>query len=107
MEIIQWCKMQIMCLLILVYIGYPKGLRGTQIPLCARIMGVADVFDALSAKRCYRDAMPVEECYRIISDGREEDFDPEIVDAFLSDKSKIERILYASVNGESISVSNN
>lgn len=87
--------------------GYPKGLHGTQIPLCARIMGVADVFDAISAKRCYRDAMPVEECYRIISDGRGEDFDPEIVDAFLSDKSKIERILYASVNEKSISVSNN
>lgn len=50
--------------------GYPEGLKGTDIPLCARIMAVADVFDAVSAKRCYRDAMPIEECYRIIREGR-------------------------------------
>ena len=40
--------------------GYPDGLSGKNIPLCARIMAVADVFDAVSAKRCYRDAMPLE-----------------------------------------------
>lgn len=52
--------------------GYPNGLKGEEIPLCARIMAVADVFDAVSAKRCYRDAMPLEECYNIIEKGRGE-----------------------------------
>ena len=74
--------------------GYPKGLKGTEIPLCARIVAVADVFDAVSAKRCYRDAMPLDECYRIITNGRGEDFDPEVVDAFLADKSKVEEIYH-------------
>lgn len=74
--------------------GYPQGLKGTDIPLCARIMAVADVFDAVSAKRCYRDAMPLEECYRIITNGRGEDFDPEVVDAFLTDKGKVEEIYH-------------
>lgn len=74
--------------------GYPKGLCGTDIPLCARIVAVADVFDAISAKRCYRNGMPLEECYKIIMNGRGEDFDPEVVDAFLMDKSKVEEIYY-------------
>lgn len=72
--------------------GYPKGLKGTDIPLCARIVAVADVFDAVSAKRCYREAMPLDECYKIIVNGRGVDFDPEVVDAFLEDKSKLEEI---------------
>ncbi|MGN0688747.1 MAG: HD-GYP domain-containing protein [Oscillospiraceae bacterium] len=74
--------------------GYPEKLSGTDIPLCARIMAVADVFDAVSAKRCYRDAMPLEECYRIIENGRGVDFDPEIVDAFFMDKNRIEEIYH-------------
>lgn len=74
--------------------GYPRGLSGTDIPLCARIVAVADVFDAVSAKRCYRNAMPIEECYKIITNGRGEDFDPEVVDAFLTDKSKVEEIYH-------------
>lgn len=74
--------------------GYPEGLSGTEIPLCARIMAVADVFDAVSAKRCYRDAMPLEECYDIIRKGRSSDFDPDIVDAFMMDKEQIEEIYY-------------
>ena len=76
--------------------GYPEGLSGTDIPLCARIMAVADVFDAVSAKRCYRDAMPLSECYKIIENGRGEDFDPDIVDAFMMDRDKVEEI-YNSV----------
>ena len=62
------------------------------IPLAARIMAVADVFDAVSAKRCYRDAMPLEKCYRIIEEGRGEDFDPDIVDAFFMNRERIEEI---------------
>lgn len=80
--------------------GYPSGLSGTEIPLCARIMAVADVFDAVSAKRCYRDAMPLWECYNIITKGRGEDFDPDIVDAFMMDKDKVEEIYKKERNEE-------
>lgn len=72
--------------------GYPDKLSKTQIPLCARIMAVADVFDAVSAKRCYRDALPLEECFEIIEKGRDEDFEPTIVDVFLDSKERIIKI---------------
>ena len=72
--------------------GYPDGLAGEEIPLCARIMAVADVFDAVSSRRCYRDALPLEECYNIIARGRGQDFDPDIVDAFMMDLEKVEEI---------------
>lgn len=75
--------------------GYPEGLGGTDIPLCARIMAVADVFDAVSAKRCYRDALPLKECYDIIMNGRGTDFDPDIVDAFMLNRDKVEEIYYS------------
>ncbi|MCI7130802.1 MAG: HD domain-containing protein [Lachnospiraceae bacterium] len=74
--------------------GYPEGLSGTDIPLCARIMAVADVFDAVSAKRCYRDAMPLGKCYGIIESGRGSDFDPDIVDAFMENRDQVEKIYY-------------
>ena len=72
--------------------GYPEGLSGKSIPLSARIMAVADVFDAVSAKRCYRDAMPLEECFKIISDGSGRDFDPIVADVFLDMRDKVEEI---------------
>lgn len=78
--------------------GYPEGLKGENIPLCARIMAVADVFDAVSAKRCYRDAMPLEKCYEIISNGKGEDFDPDITDVFLQNKELVEEIYRSSEN---------
>ena len=79
--------------------GYPDGLKGEEIPLCARIMAVADVFDAISSRRCYRDAMPLETCYDIIRKGRGMDFDPDVVDAFLSDTQQVERIYYQMIDG--------
>ena len=78
--------------------GYPEGLGGTQIPLCARIMAVADVFDAVSAKRCYRDAMPLSQCYSIIESGRGEDFDPDIVDAFMLNTDAVEKIYHSKIH---------
>ena len=54
--------------------GYPYGLKGDEIPLSARIMAVSDVFDAVSMKRCYRDALPLETCFKIILDGKNTDF---------------------------------
>ena len=80
--------------------GYPEGLKENDIPLCARIMAVADVFDAVSAKRCYRDAMPLEKCFGIISEGRGRDFDPDVVDAFFNCREEIERVAKSENGGE-------
>ena len=73
--------------------GYPDGLSRKEIPLCARIMAVADVFDAVSAKRCYRDAMPLAQCFSIIENGSGQDFDPYITDVFLDMKEMIKNIV--------------
>jgi putative two-component system response regulator len=62
--------------------GYPKGIAGNDIPLCGRIMAVADVYDALVADRVYRSGMKHIEAYRIIMDGKNSSFDPIILDAF-------------------------
>ncbi len=72
--------------------GYPECLSQKEIPLCARIMAVADVFDAVSEKRCYRDAMSIEESFKIIENGRGKDFDPVVVDVFLDIKDKVIQI---------------
>ena len=69
--------------------GYPDGLKGEEIPLHARIMAIADVFDAVSAKRCYRDAMPLEKCFHIIEEGAGVDFDPKLVALFLAARDEI------------------
>lgn len=72
--------------------GYPEGLKRREIPLCARIMAVADVFDAISEKRCYRDAMPLEQCFAIIAEGSGQDFDPVIAEVFINSKDKVVQI---------------
>lgn len=73
--------------------GYPEGISGEDIPLCARIMAVADVFDALISKRCYKEPMPLEKAYSIIREGAGEDFDPVVVDAFFASNEKIENAM--------------
>ena len=55
-------------------------------------MAIADVFDAVSAKRCYRDALPLETCFKIIQDGSGTDFDPELVKCFFHAKDKIVKV---------------
>ncbi len=72
--------------------GYPDGKKEFQIPFAARIMAIADVFDAVSAKRCYRDALPLETCFKIIQDGSGTDFDPELVKCFFHAKDKIIKV---------------
>lgn len=69
--------------------GYPDGLVGEQIPLHARIMAIADVFDAVSQNRCYRGAMPLDECFSIIEKGKGTDFDPLLVDLFLNARDEV------------------
>ena len=64
--------------------GYPQGLRGDEIPIEGRIAALADVFDALSSRRCYKPAFPVEKCLRILGQERGKHFDPDLVSAFLS-----------------------
>lgn len=64
--------------------GYPEGLSGDDIPLSARLMAVADVYDALISRRVYKDGMPHEKAVVIIQEGSGSHFDPDIVDAFLA-----------------------
>ena len=79
--------------------GYPEGLSGKEIPFSARIMAIADVFDAISAKRCYRDAMPLEKCFAIIKEGKGVDFDPVLTDLFLNAREKVEKVCKESQEG--------
>lgn len=62
--------------------GYPHGLKGERIPLAARIVAVADVFDALTSERCYRQAMPDVAVYAHMQEGRDKHFDPAVLTAF-------------------------
>ncbi len=63
--------------------GYPRGLSGTEIPICGRIVAVADVYDALTSKRVYKEAYSHQRARTMIVDGRGTHFDPMVVDAFL------------------------
>lgn len=80
--------------------GYPLGLAGEDIPLPGRIVAVADVFDALSSRRPYRAAVPMNECFALLAEQRGLHFEPRIIDAFLSAKEEIVkiRIEYADID---------
>lgn len=75
--------------------GYPKGLAKEEIPLSARIMAVADVFDALISKRSYKDGFPFEKAIRIIQEGVGTQFDPRIAGAFLDAQEEIRQVAEA------------
>jgi putative two-component system response regulator len=64
--------------------GYPSGLIKTRIPLAARIVAIADVYDALASRRVYKPALPHEECVEIISTEAGKHFDPDMVETFLN-----------------------
>ena len=68
--------------------GYPYGLAGEDIPLSARIMAVADVFDALVSKRSYKEGFPVEKAFAIIEEGIGTHCDPQVARAFLHARDK-------------------
>ncbi len=72
--------------------GYPNNISGEDIPLPARIMAIADVFDALTSKRCYKTPMPLEKAFTIIEDGKGTHFDPLITDVFLDIKDCISEL---------------
>jgi putative two-component system response regulator len=63
--------------------GYPNGLVAKAIPISARLMAVADVYDALTSRRVYKDAMPHDQAIAIVIKGRGQHFDPDVVDAFV------------------------
>lgn len=73
--------------------GYPENLHGEIIPLSARVMAVADVFDALASKRVYKPAFPLEEALKIIEEGAGTQFDPKCVEVFLEAVPEIKEIL--------------
>jgi len=70
--------------------GYPEGLLRTGIPLSARILALGDVYDALTSKRCYKEAFSHEKSREIILEGVESHFDPDVVEAFL----RVEKVFY-------------
>ena len=72
--------------------GYPKGLKGKEIPKVGRIAAIADVFDALTTKRPYKEPFSLEKSYAIIKEGRGSHFDPEVVDAFFAVEGEIFQI---------------
>lgn len=73
--------------------GYPRGIGGTEIPLCGRIMAAADVLDALLSKRLYKEAFEIEETFEIIESLRGRQFEPCIVDALMSLKDEVASII--------------
>lgn len=72
--------------------GYPEGRSGDAIPIAARLMALADVFDALISRRVYKEAMPHEEAMRIIVAGKGAHFDPDVVDAFVDAEDEMRAI---------------
>jgi putative two-component system response regulator len=69
--------------------GYPRGLSGDAIPIEGRIVAVADVFDAVSNRRCYKPAFAVDKAVEILARGSGTHFDPEILDCFMSIRRRI------------------
>ncbi|MBF0480437.1 MAG: response regulator [Desulfovibrionaceae bacterium] len=72
--------------------GYPEGLSGRDIPLYGRICAIADVFDALTNKRPYKEAFPNETAVNIMTEGRAKHFDPELLDLFFANFDDVKRI---------------
>ena len=73
--------------------GYHEGLAGEDIPLCARVMSIADVFDALTSERCYKEAMSAEEAFEVIRHERGAHFDPALTEVFLNHKKEFSDLL--------------
>ena len=81
--------------------GYPYGLKGEDIPLSARVMAVADVFDALVSKRSYKPGFPVEKALDIIRDGAGTHFDPEIAKIFLDAEEEVRKVALSNLEKDS------
>lgn len=75
--------------------GYPQGKKGEEIPLAGRIVALADVFDALVSKRCYKEPWPMDKVYKVICEESGKHFDPELVDIFIQYLSEFINIMKA------------
>jgi HD-GYP domain-containing protein (c-di-GMP phosphodiesterase class II) len=84
--------------------GYPEGLHGEVIPLSARIMAVADVFDALTSPRVYKPAFPIEKALDILTEESGKQFDPKCVEVFMDNLTDVKRILKKYTNNETMGV---
>ena len=73
--------------------GYPTGISGEEIPLCARILSIVDVYDALTSKRSYKEAFSHEKAMQIIIEDKGIFFDPALTDIFVSIDDKIRQCL--------------
>ncbi len=73
--------------------GYPEGLHGEVIPLSARVMAVADVFDALTSPRVYKPPFPLEKALEIINEGAGTQFDPKVVEVFMDSLPEVKLVL--------------
>jgi putative two-component system response regulator len=82
--------------------GYPRGLQSEEIDIFARIVAITDVFDALSSKRVYKDAFPIEKTMAIMKEGRGTHFDPLLVDLFLENIEKFLEIKEAYPDVEEV-----
>ncbi len=80
--------------------GYPQGLKGEEIPLSARIMAVADVFDALASRRSYKEGMPFEKVISIIQEGAGKHFDPLVVQEFIKAIDEVRKVLNEKTDGK-------
>jgi putative two-component system response regulator len=80
--------------------GYPKGLKREEIPISARIMALADVYDALRSKRVYKESYSHEKSLGIITQGRGSHFDPLLVDLFLENDSSFRDIFDGTLAGK-------
>jgi len=73
--------------------GYPEGLHGEVIPLAARIMSVADVFDALTSRRIYKPPFPLDQALDILRQGAGTQFDPKCVEVFIDALPEVKKVL--------------
>lgn len=78
--------------------GYPQQLAGLDIPVCARIMAIADVFDALISIRCYKEPFSCDDAFQIIEDASGKHFDPVLVECFLNIRPNIESYIKSSIS---------
>lgn len=82
--------------------GYPLGLAGDDIPISARLMAVADVYDALISRRVYKDGMSHEKAVEIILQGKAQHFDPDMVDAFMELQEEFKRIAASYADNDEV-----
>lgn len=77
--------------------GYPQGLKGQDIPLVARIVSIADVFDAITSKRVYKDAFDLDASFALLESMKGKELDPTLVDIFLNSREEVMNIYLKSI----------